>query len=474
MGIFSNYYNKSQKETNKILDKMLSIDIYDIDISQIKNTQNLKFDYTKDEADLIMLYKYDRKSFLKELKRNIKPQVLDNMAESLNGKTKSEIEKEKKEEAKRIADKITDPELLEAKLSQDEKNSSKENKKDNIELKLEIIKSIYMKTLNEYYDLIQSMQTGVNGQIKTGSITNGSKIDNKMLNYQLYLRKLDLWYRNFNHGVPIGFNNEIRDELRNREYKRTKNLDIANDVRQNKIENIEELKREIEHISNKMLEISNSIDNNNDKTQELLQLKREYATKKLELASLNPTIGILHSEQEQKEKMEMYETREGITKENEKYNARILGQKINSMSKGEENESEEMLENTDNLLHENIIDENLIKAEKALDDFEVAMDEERYEDAVQSILTANSLMSIARDNIEIANNENCTFENAKKEASRIKENEIRKERNNSMGIDATYSDEEIFSKDLANELKGISSKYRTEIVSIRSKNDRCR
>lgn len=469
MGFITDYFNKSKREDEARLEELLNKDIFDIDANNIKDSGNIKVDYTKDEADEIMLATYDKKSFLKELKRQIKPQVLDDMSKSLSGKTKEELEEERKQEIKEKTKDIKDPLKLEEELKNEDDNETK----DSLALRSEMIKAVYMNTAKEYYKLVLRLQESSDGQIRTGSIVNGTKYDNKILMYQLYMRKLDLWYRTNNHGMPIGFDEEIKETLQNMEYRKAKNDSITNSVREKQIKRIEQLNQELENIEEKMVQISNNEDNNFGSTKQLELLKKEYASKKLELTMLSPSIGLIHAENVEQEKNEEMRRKLGLDLDN-KYSSRIYGQKVESFNKKQDYNKNKNMSDASNVIHDDMIADNISKVEEAIEKFDEAMSEQRYEDAIQSISAAGAMLATASDIYDVSDDDMQIFENAKLEVERIKRKEIEEERNNSMGIGAVYTEDEVFAKDVADALYSKRDKYAKEAQRIRNNNERCR
>lgn len=469
MGFIVNYFNKLKREDEAILEELLNKNVFDIDANNIKDSGNIKIDYTKDQADEIMLAAYNKKSFLKQLKNQIKPQVLDDMSKSLNGKTKDKLEEERKQEIKEKTKDIKDPKQLEEELE----NEDIKETKDDLALRSEMIKSVYINTAKEYYKLVLRLQESNGGQIKTGSIVNGTKYDNKIIMYQLYMRKLDLWYRANNHGMPIGFDDEIKETLQNMEYRKVKNDLVANNIRKKHIKEIDEINQELENIEEKMVRISNSEDDSFKSTKQLGLLKKDYASKKLELAMLNPSIGLIHAENIEYEKNEEIKRKLGIDLD-DKYSSRIYGQKINSLNKKQDYIQDKSISDVSDFVHEDMIDDNISKVEEAIAKFDEAMSQQRYEDAIQSISVAGEMLATASDIKDCTDDDMKVFEDARLEAERIRRKEIEDERNNSMGIGAVYTEDEVFAKDIAEALYSKRDKYMQEAQRIKNNNERCR
>ena len=467
MGIVKNYYESSKRDINKAFEKLLDNKEYEYAISNVKEGNLDGLLQTREEAEAIILKKYDRKSFLRQLKRQIKPQVIDNMNERLDGRTKEELELERKEQIKKYAQDMENPESIESKL--DEENKEETKTVNSIELRSEVIKAVYEETLKEYYRLVNDLQTGVNGQVKTGSILNGTRMDNKLLLYQNYLRKLDMWYRNLNHGMPIAYDEKINELLNKNEYEKNKNDLLVNKKRDDKIEHIENINRELNDIAEKMTDISNREDNSKESTKELKELSNQYKDKKIELANLKPSIGILHAEEKEMEKIEDYKSRIGLSIYEEKTNRKVLDKKIYYREQKDEREDDKMTERVENTIKDMSF-QNLLKAEVALQEFDEAFSNGRYEDAIQSLKVANQLYQASSDVTEDLDEKGNKLEEIE---SKIKENdsqEREEELNNRMGIGATYSDDEI----LLNDLKSIRDSIKENITRDKETYERCR
>lgn len=470
MGIIENYYKSTNRDISKAFDKMLKDKGYEYAIDNIKDGNLDGILYTREEAEAIIISKYNRKAFLNSLKRQIKPQVIDNMNERLDGRTREEVEIERKEQIRKFAQDMEKPEEIEEKL-QDEEREEENNKNDmdSIALRSELLKAVYAETLKEYYRLVNDLQTGVNGQVKTGSILNGTKIDNKLLLYQKYLRNVDMWYRNLNHGMPIAYDEEINELLNKSEYKKNKNDLVINKKRDDKIERIEQINKELNDIAEKMTTISNRDDNSKESTQELKMLSKEYSDKKIELANLEPSIGILYAEEREMQKLQDYKSRIGLSRYEEKTNRKVLDKKLYYKEKKDEREDDKMTERVENTVKDMSF-QNLLKAEVALQEFDEAFSSGRYQDAIQSLKVANQLYQASSDVIEDLDEKGSKIEEIE---SKIKENnrqEREEELNNKMGIGATYSDDEI----LINDLKNIRNSIKENITRDKETYERCR
>lgn len=446
MGIKS-YYEASKRDIDRELEKYLNRHEIDKGFNDIDDSKLSELVYTREEAENILLKKSDRKSFLIELKRNIKPQVLDNMAKRLDGKTKEDIEEERKEQLKKFAKNMEDPEAIEENLLSEENLDENSKEKDIKVLRSEVIKAVYEEALKEYYRLVSDLQTGFNGEVSRGSSDNGTKMNTKLIMHQNYLRKLDMWYGAINNGEHIAYDERISDIVNREENKKLNNDLIVNEKREAKISQIEELNNKLDKIAKKMVEISNLEDNSVSKTEEIAALSKEYSEVKFELANIKPSIGILYAEEREAEKNEDFKKRLGLLTYKNKTDKKVLDSQNKSKEKRDLVQDENSTERIDEIAN-NAIKVNLQKAEDALYDFDEALNCGNIEDAIQSLKVANELCHTASDNIE---NVNITGNKIEEIKSKIKEknDEDRKEElNKKLGTGAVYSDNELLLKDL--------------------------
>ena len=468
MGIVKNYYESSKRDINKSFEKLLNDKEYEYAVNNIKDESLEGLVQTREEAEAIILKKYDRKSFIRQLKRQIKPQVIDNMNERLDGRTKEEVELERKEQIKKYAQDMENPESIESKL--DEENKEETKATNSIELRSEVIKAVYEETLKQYYRLVNDLQTGVNRQVKTGSILNGTKMDNKLLLYQNYLRKLDMWYRNLNHGMPIAYDEKINELLNKNEYEKNKNDLLVNKKREDKIEQIEQINKELDDIAEKMTIISNRNDNSRESTEELKMLSNQYRDKKLELANLKPSIGILYTEEKEMEKIEDYKSKIGLSRYEEKTNRKVLDKKLYYKEKKDEHEDDKMTGRVENTVKDMTYN-NLSKAKEAINKCKQALTEGRYsDDFFQSCKVAEQLYQSASDITDDMEENGNSIEEIQAKINENDKREREEELNDRMGIGAIRSDDEILENDLKNYIDNLEKKIDRAIETY----ERCR
>ena len=474
MGIKS-YYQSSRKDIDRELEKYLNKKELDDSFNDIDENKLSELVYTREQAERILLKKSDRESFLIELKRSIKPQVIDNMARSLDGRTREEIELEREEQIQKYAKNMQNPEDIDLDIYDKENDDEEKDgkKKDINTIRSEVLKATYKAALIEYYNLISDLQVGYNGEISRGSSDNGTKMNTKLIMYQNYLRKLDMWYGNINNGAHIAYDDEISNIVNTEENKKLNNELIVNSKKQVKLDRIDELNDKLDEISKKMVEISNSEDNSLSKTEELRELSKVYSDTKYALANIKPSIGILYAEEREAEKNEDFKNRLGLLVYQKRTDKKILDSKNKSKTKRDLNQDEKMTEKIDDIKHDAVIT-NLQKAEKALEDFDTAISEGRVEDAIQSLKVANELCHASSDTVENIDENGSKIEEIKGKISENDEKTRKEELNNKLGIGAVYSEDEVLANDLKNIRDNIKSGIdRNKMIAERN-NERIR
>ena len=152
---------------------------------------------------------------------------------------------------------------------------------------------------------------------------------------------------------------------------------------------------------------------------------------------------------------------------------KILDSKNKSKLKRDLHEDKNSTERIDDIVH-NAINKNLQKAEKALEDFDMALDEGRIEDAIQSLKVANELCHASSDTVENIDENGNKIEEIKGKISENDDKNRKKELNNKLGIGAVYSQDEVLAKDLKNIRDNIKSGIdRNKMIAERN-NERVR
>lgn len=461
------YIRSNQEEYDAILDKMLDDRTFeeDTEILRRKMREGKYLSLDKDEIDLIVLSDYDKKSFFSELRRQIKPTAKEYMDKRLQGKSEQEVEQERKDELKAEVDSKKDPETI--LKEQTEGRDIDENTRE--ELRREILQAIYLNTAKEYYRLVKDLQTGVNGQIYTGAITNGKRMDDKVLAYQMYLRKIDNQHRAISHGRSvISENDDIKRLFNSEEFEKEKSEKIINKKREKDIEEVEKLNERISYLSRRIVEKTKELEYSDKKdSEELEALKKEYLDANAQLANLKPNDQVLYKEQKEKEKYDDYKDRTGFTYYEEKVIKKEKDVDARVKRADDKNDvSEEKQENS--VKHEfedEAIKENLERAEKALEEFDDAMYKGDYSRALDALVSAKTLVDPA------ASRADDIYEDARREIEEIKTQNLKNERNNRMGLGAISSQEEVTGKDVERKLNDERNSIDDKIKEARSKAD---
>lgn len=461
------YIRSNKEEYDTILDRMLNDRTFeeDTEILRRKMREGKYLSLDKDEIDLIVLSDYDKKSFFSELRRQIKPTAKEYMDKRLQGKSEQEVEQERKDELKAEVDSKKDPETI-LKEQTEGKNIDEKTRE---ELRREILQAIYLSTAKEYYRLVKDLQTGVNGQIYTGDITNGKRMDDKVLAYQMYLRKIDNQHRAISHGRSvISENDDIKSLFNSEELEKEKSEKIINKKREGDIEEVEKLNERISYLSRRIVEKTKELEYSDKKdSEELEALKKEYLDANAQLANLKPNDQVLYKEQKEKEKYDDYKDRTGFTYYEEKVIKKEKDVDARVKRADDKNDaSEEKQENS--VKHEfedEAIKENLERAEKALEEFDDAMYKGDYSRALDALVSAKTLVDPA------ASRADDIYEDARREIEEIKTQNLKSERNNRMGLGAISSQEEVTGKDVERKLNDERNSIDDKIREARSKTD---
>lgn len=461
------YIRSNQEEYDAILDKMLDDRTFeeDTEILRRKMREGKYLSLDKDEIDLIVLSDYDKKSFFSELRRQIKPTAKEYMDKRLQGKSEQEVEQERKDELKAEVDSKKDPETI----LKEQTEGRDIDEKTREELRREILQAIYLNTAKEYYRLVKDLQTGVNGQIYTGAITNGKRMDDKVLAYQMYLRKIDNQHRAISHGRSvISENDDIKSLFNSEEFEKEKSEKIINKKREKDIEEVEKLNERISYLSRRIVEKTKELEYSDKKdSEELEALKKEYLDANAQLANLKPNDQVLYKEQKEKEKYDDYKDRTGFTYYEEKVIKKEKDVDARVKRADDKNDvSEEKQENS--VKHEfedEAIKENLERAEKALEEFDDAMYKGDYSRALDALVSAKTLVDPA------ASRADDIYEDARREIEEIKTQNLKNERNNRMGLGAISSQEEVTGKDVERKLNDERNSIDDKIKEARSKAD---
>lgn len=461
------YIRSNKEEYDTILDRMLNDRTFeeDTEILRRKMRDGKYLSLDKDEIDLIVLSDYDKKSFFSELRRQIKPTAKEYMDKRLQGKSEQEVEQERKDELKAEVDSKKDPETI-LKEQTEGKNIDEKTRE---ELRREILQAIYLNTAKEYYRLVKDLQTGVNGQIYTGAITNGKRMDDKVLAYQMYLRKIDNQHRAISHGRSvISENDDIKSLFNSEEFEKEKSEKIINKKREGDIEEVEKLNERISYLSRRIVEKTKKLEYSDKKdSEELEALKKEYLDANAQLANLKPNDQVLYKEQKEKEKYDDYKDRTGFTYYEEKVIKKEKDVDARVKRADDKNDaSEEKQENS--VKHEfedEAIKENLERAEKALEEFDDAMYKGDYSRALDALVSAKTLVDPA------ASRADDIYEDARREIEEIKTQNLKNERNNRMGLGAISSQEEVTGKDVERKLNDERNSIDDKIKEARSKTD---
>ena len=294
-------------------------------------------------------------------------------------------------------------------------------------------------------------------------------MDDKVLAYQMYLRKIDNQHRAISHGRSvISENDDIKNLFNSEEFEKEKSEKIINKKREGDIEEVEKLNERISYLSRRIVEKTKELEYSDKKdSEELEALKKEYLDANAQLANLKPNDQVLYKEQKEKEKYDDYKDRTGFTYYEEKVIKKEKDVDARVKRADDKNDaSEEKQENS--VKHEfedEAIKENLERAEKALEEFDDAMYKGDYSRALDALVSAKTLVDPA------ASRADDIYEDARREIEEIKTQNLKNERNNRMGLGAISSQEEVTGKDVERKLNDERNSIDDKIKEARSKTD---
>ena len=294
-------------------------------------------------------------------------------------------------------------------------------------------------------------------------------MDDKVLAYQMYLRKIDNQHRAISHGRSvISENDDIKSLFNSEEFEKEKSEKIINKKREGDIEEVEKLNERISYLSRRIVEKTKELEYSDKKdSEELEALKKEYLDANAQLANLKPNDQVLYKEQKEKEKYDDYKDRTGFTYYEEKVIKKEKDVDARVKRADDKNDaSEEKQENS--VKHEfedEAIKENLERAEKALEEFDDAMYKGDYSRALDALVSAKTLVDPASSRADDI------YEDARREIEEIKTQNLKSERNNRMGLGAISSQEEVTGKDVERKLNDERNSIDDKIKEARSKTD---
>ena len=446
----------SQEEYEKLVDEILDEDINFNDKSQ----EFINHFFNKEVAEKEILQR-DGKDLQEEFREAIKknPMLLDNMNKSLDGRNKKEIDEEVKDKE---IEKETKEIAKQENLTREDEEKIKEEAKDEKQLtsndiKALAIKTIYENTLDEYHRLREDLYTGYNGQVKTGNLTNGDKMDTKLIMYQRYLRNLDMQYKGYT-GYIITQDDEALKEKENKYFtKEQMNEKSVYQKTEKNLDRVSKLNEELNSIADDIARISqnSAIMSPEQFETSMNNLQEQYKEKTLELRALDPNMVELSREINEKEKNDIVQERlVGQGYENLKYKKGVIDAKNTSLDEYTDNQEDRInekvkMETSD--INQDVI--NSIQEQKKLADaafakFEQTENIEDYNEAITHLQTAEQMAGLNSLAIEeeLPSNSGTMVESSEQVQARNdeeqKENEDNQDKKlkDNMGLNRTNND----------------------------------
>ncbi len=433
-------------EYEKLMDEILDDEI---DFSN-KSEEFIKLFFNREVAEKEIL-KRDGKDLQQQFREAIKknPMLLDNMNKSLDGRTKKEIEEEKRDiEVKNVTKEIAKEENL---TREDEEEIEEEAKKEKdltrSEIKALAIKVIYEYTLDEYHKLREDLYTGYNGQVKTGNLTNGDKMDTKLIMYQRYLRNLDMQYRQCSGYLITQADDSLKQKENRYFYNEQLNEKQVYDKAEKNLSRVHELNEQLDSIAEEIARISeNAALMTPEKFESSMEeLKKDYKEKTLELRALDPNMVELSRQINEKEENDLAEQRMvGQGYEDLKYKKGIIDNKNTSLDNYTDGQEEKIGENikvetadvNQNLISS--VEEQKKLADEAFAKFEQTENIEDYNIAISHLAVAEQMAGYGSDVIE--NELNFDDNQIEDENADKNEDDKDKDKKDDMGLNRTNDD----------------------------------
>ncbi len=447
------YIEKNKKEIDDIIDEILQERV-DVDFAN-HSSEFVNHFFNRDEAERIILER-EGKDLQEEFNDAIKkdPMVLESISQRLDGKTREDVlEEERQEEISERTEEVA----KEENLTNEEKEKIKEEAKSEEDvttdmLKALVVKAVYEHTLEEYHKLREDLYTGVNGQVKTGELTNGDRMDTKLIMYERYIKKLDLQYKGYTGNLITQDDEKIKEEENKCFARDQKNERIVYAKTEANLDRVKQLNDELNGIAEEISwrSANASLMNTEDFEQEMAKLQQMYADKIVELRSLNPDIVELTRQVEEKQKTDITRDRVvGDEYERQKYKKGVIDSKngaLDEYTDKQEDRIEDKVDMQNNQMSQNLInsiEEQQKMADSCFAKFESTGDIRDYNEAISHLKMAEQMAGITSVEFEeieeMPQDVNEEVDKEDKNADERKE-DIENDKKDNMGLDRTADD----------------------------------
>lgn len=451
-----NYVEKNKEEIYKIIDEILD-EKANINFSEFSSDFANHF-YNRDEAERIILERSGKTlqdKFNEAIKKD--PMVLESISQRLDGKTKEDIAEEERQEE---IDKKTEELTQEENLSHEEQEKLKEEAKSKKDvtsdmLKALVVKAVYEHTLEEYNNLREDLYTGVNGQVKTGELTNGEKMDTKLVLYERYIKKLDMQYKGYTGHLITQDDEEIKEKENKCFARNQKNEKIVYAKVEDNLDRVNKLNGELNAIAEEISwrSANAGLMKEEDFEKEMAKLQEMYLDKVVELRMLNPDIVELSRQVEAKEKNDyVRENLVGNEYERQKYKKGVIDSKngkLDEYTDKQEEKIEDGIHDQNTQMNQSLIN-SVIEQQKMADScfakFETTGDIKDYNEALSHLKMAEQMAGITSSGLEEIDVEENSNEDITKKVEKEEENEekrkadIESDEKDNMGLDRTANE----------------------------------
>ncbi len=349
-----------------------------------------------------MLKNYTKKygvDIQQELRAYLTPVAMEKLKASLEGKDIGEIKKEEqkelvKEKAELSKEGIALEKPEEKKL--EEKVEQEKEKGNEVNIQAEAIKAIYNSILEEYYNLKENLQTGVNGKIQTGSLSVGDKMGTKLVMYERYLQKLDTRYRGITGQNIVKDDDETREKETLFAGKDEHNESRSNKKFEKNVDDINRLLDERAEIEEKMAVVISKARmlSQDDFNSQINALQEEYLEVTARLHLMEPNIHELEQDIAMHESDEKFRDRTLGNAFDKYHNRNLRDDKVAADSRKNDEKVKDIKEDFNNKVSDTFVSTQDV-AQDTLDDYREAEKKGDTERAEEILQTAEGMAGIS-------------------------------------------------------------------------------
>lgn len=242
----------------------------------------------------------------KILNNNMKPLSEDKTKEAFQPKSEKvkisnniEVEAQVKSGAN-IEQILSDNERKSDELTENIENGKEESSQKNLTNREQILKSMYLVALNEYYTLKEKLYKG---QIQESDISLNDRHYLKLLQYENYLRKCDTFFKASTGKYICNEDEEISKRENKYAYESSKSEKQLFKQHEDSLNQIDRLNDEIQSKADEIITLNKQQESGNvsDYIEKINELEKEYIYLNVKMSLLTPNILELNRQEDEKE-----------------------------------------------------------------------------------------------------------------------------------------------------------------------------